>query len=173
MEHRYRIGAELYTIRPDRSGDTLRVHVDAEAVEIDDYRIDERYVTIRRATRIERYLYARLGRHIHVALEGRTFELIPAEEEAEAESNAGGFTPEVAAPMPGKVLQVLVAVGDRLEAGAALLVLEAMKMEQTVRTATAAVVRRVDVAAGAMVGPGQTLVVLEAVHDDDPAQETP
>jgi biotin carboxyl carrier protein len=166
MEHRYRIGADIHTLRPDRSGGMLRVHVDEGAVEIDDCRIDERYVTIRRGERTERYLYARAGRHIHIALAGASFELVPAEEEAEDAGAGGGFTPEVVAPMPGKVLEVLVDCGDRVQAGAPLLVLEAMKMEQTIRASAPALVRSISVEAGAMVGPGQALVVLEAVPDE-------
>lgn len=48
--------------------------------------------------------------------------------EPEEEDSTGGLT----APMPGKVLSVNVAVGDRVEAGQLLLVLEAMKMEHRV-----------------------------------------
>jgi 3-methylcrotonyl-CoA carboxylase alpha subunit len=68
--------------------------------------------------------------------------------------------------MPGKVLDVIAKVGDRLEAGAPLLLLEAMKMEQTIRTATPAIVAEIHVDNDAMVGPGQTLVTLEHVKSD-------
>jgi biotin carboxyl carrier protein len=68
--------------------------------------------------------------------------------------------------MPGKVLDVLVAAGDRVDAGAPLVLLEAMKMEQTVRSPADARVVQVKVKTDQMVGPGQILVVLEPVDTE-------
>jgi propionyl-CoA carboxylase alpha chain len=65
------------------------------------------------------------------------------------------------APMPGTVIEVLVAAGDRVEAGRDLLVMEAMKMEHRVRAPAAAVVAAVLVAPGDRVEAGQPLVRLE------------
>ena len=53
--------------------------------------------------------------------------------------------PEVTAPMPGKVLKILVAEGDSVEAGDALAVLEAMKMETTLYAESAATVKKIHV----------------------------
>ena len=55
------------------------------------------------------------------------------------------------APMPGRVLKVLVAEGDAVEAGQALVIVEAMKMENEVKARAAAVVDKVLVQAGATV----------------------
>jgi biotin carboxyl carrier protein len=63
--------------------------------------------------------------------------------------------------MPGKVIAVRVAVGQSVAAGDPLVALEAMKMETIVTADAAARVSEVLVDAGAMVEPGQTLVVLE------------
>lgn len=71
------------------------------------------------------------------------------------------------APMPGQVLKVLVAVGQRVSAGAALVVLEAMKMEQTLRASTAGVVEAVLVKPGDVVAPGDTLVEIKALTTDE------
>lgn len=68
----------------------------------------------------------------------------------------------LAAPMPGVVLEVLVAVGTRVNRGDPLLVLEAMKMRNTIRSPHDAVVVEVAVAAGQPVGPGDALVRLDA-----------
>lgn len=67
---------------------------------------------------------------------------------------------QVQAPMPGKVIAVLVAVGDRVEAGRGLVVVEAMKMQNEIPAPKSGVVKQVQVAAGDTVEHGQTLVVV-------------
>lgn len=64
------------------------------------------------------------------------------------------------APMPGLVLRILVAVGDRVAVGAPLLSLEAMKMENELRATAAGVVAAVHVVPGEAVEKGQVLLEL-------------
>ncbi|HJY73318.1 MAG TPA: biotin/lipoyl-containing protein, partial [Streptosporangiaceae bacterium] len=66
------------------------------------------------------------------------------------------------APMPGLVRRVLVEVGAVVTAGQPLLVLEAMKMEQTVAAPAAGVVAELRAKAGEQVAAGQVLAVVEA-----------
>jgi biotin carboxyl carrier protein len=65
--------------------------------------------------------------------------------------------------MPGQVLKVLVEVGQQVSSGDALVILEAMKMEQTLRAATDGVVEAVLVKQGDVVAPGDRLVEIAAV----------
>jgi pyruvate carboxylase subunit B len=74
-----------------------------------------------------------------------------------ANADAGGT---LKAPMPGLVLRVEVEVGQRVEAGAGLVVVEAMKMENELRAPGAGVVRTVHVAAGQAVERGAPLITL-------------
>ena len=67
----------------------------------------------------------------------------------------------VTAPMPGTVIRLLVAEGDRVEPRQPLLVLEAMKMETPLLSPYAAVVERVFVAEGDRVAGGALLIELE------------
>ena len=69
----------------------------------------------------------------------------------------GGLT----APMNGSIVRVLVEAGQSVEAGATLVVLEAMKMEHSIRAAEAGVVKAVYCAEGEMISEGTTLVELE------------
>jgi len=70
------------------------------------------------------------------------------------------------APMPGLVLRVLAEVGATVTAGQPLLVLEAMKMEQTVSAPADGVVAELRAKAGEQVSTGQILAVLEAPDDE-------
>jgi acetyl-CoA/propionyl-CoA carboxylase biotin carboxyl carrier protein len=72
---------------------------------------------------------------------------------------AGGGT--VSAPMQGTIVKVLVNAGEAVEPGQALLVLEAMKMENHINAELGGTVKEVRVAAGDNVGTGDVLVVIE------------
>jgi acetyl-CoA carboxylase biotin carboxylase subunit len=67
-------------------------------------------------------------------------------------------------PMPGQVLRIMVAEGQKVKPGDALVALEAMKMEQTIKAATEGVVRAILVRPGEMVAPGQMLVEIQATE---------
>ncbi|WP_272889182.1 acetyl/propionyl/methylcrotonyl-CoA carboxylase subunit alpha [Stutzerimonas stutzeri] len=74
-----------------------------------------------------------------------------------SQQHHGGLT----APMNGSIVRVLVEAGQSVEAGATLVVLEAMKMEHSIRAAEAGVVKAVYCAEGDMISEGTTLVELE------------
>jgi biotin carboxyl carrier protein len=67
---------------------------------------------------------------------------------------------EILAPMPGKVVRVLAAVGDAVEAGQGLLVVEAMKMQNEIRSPKSGKVERLLVKEGQSVNAGQALCVV-------------
>lgn len=67
----------------------------------------------------------------------------------------------MAAPMPATVVRVAVAPGDRVGTGAPVVVLEAMKMELTVRASKDGVVRAVHCSVGDLVTPGTALVEID------------
>jgi acetyl-CoA/propionyl-CoA carboxylase biotin carboxyl carrier protein len=67
---------------------------------------------------------------------------------------------EVAVPMQGTIVKVLVEVGQEVEAGQAVVVLEAMKMENQITAERAGTVKDVKVAAGDTVGSGDVVVVI-------------
>ena len=68
---------------------------------------------------------------------------------------------QLTAPMPGKVVRVMVKAGDAVEAGAGLLVVEAMKMQNEIKSPKKGTVRKILVAAGSAVNAGDVLAVVE------------
>ena len=78
-----------------------------------------------------------------------------------APGSSGGEQSTLTAPMPGTVIKVLAAPGDKVDHRQTLLVLEAMKMETPVVSPYAAVVRAIHVAEGDRVAGGAVLVELE------------
>jgi 3-methylcrotonyl-CoA carboxylase alpha subunit len=147
----------------ERSGDSVRARVDEQEIELHSSHVDERQIRLVTTDgRHHRIVYAKREGHTYVAARGAAIELAPhADTAADDNGASGGFTPEIVAPMPGKVLEVLVAAGDEVAHDAPLIRMEAMKMEQTIRAVAPARVCEVRVKAGAMVGPGAVLLVLD------------
>jgi len=73
----------------------------------------------------------------------------------------GSGRQNITAPMPGKVIRVLVQKGESVAAGQGLVVVEAMKMQNELKATRAGRVQEVRIQAGGTVGAGDTLVVLE------------
>jgi biotin carboxyl carrier protein len=68
---------------------------------------------------------------------------------------------QVSAPMPGKVVDILVEEGQEVQEGEGLLVVEAMKMENELKSPKTGVVRRLTATLGAAVESGVVLCVIE------------
>jgi 3-methylcrotonyl-CoA carboxylase alpha subunit len=100
------------------------------------------------------------GEKRHVFFEGRAypFARVDPSQGAGQGDDAGG---RLTAPMPGKVIALLAEAGKRVEKGAPLLVLEAMKMEHTIKAPRAGVVKAFRFDAGDQVSEGVELVELE------------
>jgi len=67
---------------------------------------------------------------------------------------------QVVAPMPGKVVRLLVQAGDRVDAGQGLLVVEAMKMQNEIRSPKGGMVERLNVKEGQPVNAGEVLCIV-------------
>jgi 3-methylcrotonyl-CoA carboxylase alpha subunit len=90
---------------------------------------------------------------------GRVFVIGTSAPDADAPEGGSGH---ITAPMPGRVLAVFVKPGDKVEAGARLLVLEAMKMENRMTSPISGTVAKVGVAEGDQVAEGTLLVEIES-----------
>jgi len=127
------------TVSGERAGETLRAWLGDRAV----------------AARV-----IRSGRMIDIfqGVERHTFELHdPGLHELEASGGDGGL----AAPMPGKIIAVLVEPGAMVEKGAPLLILEAMKMEHTIKAPAGGTVRELLYGVGEQVEEGAELIAFE------------
>jgi glutaconyl-CoA/methylmalonyl-CoA decarboxylase subunit gamma len=107
-----------------------------------------------------------------VAVGPSTFEFSAVEEGARRHGR-GLAAPEVTAPMPGKVLKVMVSEGETVEAGQALVVIEAMKMETTLAAESPAMIKRIRVSAGQMVDHGAVLIELSPAADSSARESDP
>ncbi|MEG1774569.1 MAG: biotin/lipoyl-containing protein [Oscillospiraceae bacterium] len=66
----------------------------------------------------------------------------------------------ISAPMPGTILKILVTAGQQVKRGDAVLVLEAMKMENEIYAAEAGTIKQITTTVGAAVSSGDVLIVM-------------
>ena len=142
------------TSAPDRDGETVEVPAGVSVVSFDDASICLEADGVRHRTSVVRWSDRVTVSSIDAEV---TFTVVPLFPTASAEKDAGGAV----APMPGKVIEVSVAVGDAITAGDSLVVMEAMKMEHRLTATEGGVVADVRVAVGDQVDADETLVVIE------------
>ena len=109
-------------------------------------------------------LAARLGSTLWLHLDGETFSVELSTGGARRRGKAASATANphiLSAPMPGKIIKLMAKVGQQVAPGEVVLVMEAMKMEYTLKAQTAAVVEAIDCEPGQQVVLGQILVKLE------------
>lgn len=102
---------------------------------------------------------------MHVALRGRRYAAEVRDPRAfrgrRVAAEAGAEPVRLVAPMPGKVVRVLKAEGAPVEAGEGVVVVEAMKMQNEIRSPRKGVVKKILAAAGVAVNAGEGLAVVE------------
>ena len=99
-----------------------------------------------------------------VVIDGYRFEMDvrdPRRWSRKAAARGGEGVQTVMAPMPGKVVRVLVAPGDTVAAGQGLLVVEAMKMQNEMKASRAGRILSVTVKEGATVAAGEVMATIE------------
>jgi biotin carboxyl carrier protein len=114
---------------------------------------------VRIGRRAARVFSMRQRGSIWVAAGPAQFEFIPVETRSLRRAH-GLATPEITAPMPGKVVKLPVTEGQQVETGDVLVVLEAMKMETSLHAESPAVVKQIRAGVGQMVDHGAVLLVL-------------
>lgn len=101
----------------------------------------------------------------HVDIDGRSYHLSP-QRKSLGGNSSGEEDGQLKSPMPGKVIQVLVNEGQEVKAGDALLVMEAMKMEHTIKAPTDSTVEKVFFAPGDLVDGDVELLSLSSAMKD-------
>jgi biotin carboxyl carrier protein len=168
MKFRTASGAQTFDVEIlSRDGASLRLRIDGEEITAEIEPFAGGGALVRSRGRSLRVHAARRRNSILVTVGPALFDLIPVEGRS-ARGAHGLAAPEVTAPMPGKVLKVIVAQGDAVAAGQPLLVLEAMKMETTLYAESDAIVKKVHAAPGTMVDHGAVLLELSPADSSKP-----
>ena len=152
-------GERAHPVRLRFAGSGLRLAIGGKEASFSGEALPDGAFSLRLDGRVFKARAVRDGSDWHVFSSGgyRRLTLEEALHGEELDARLGSL----AAPMPGKVIQVLSRPGDAVKKGQALLILEAMKMEHTICAPADGVVKEVHFAPGEQVLEGAELITLE------------
>lgn len=135
--------------------------VEWEAIETDGVEVFENgdRMTVRDGDGSHSALVVKQGEATFISFGGQVFEVLK-KTRGRAGGGGGVGDGETRAPMPGQIVDLVIAEGDVVTAGQKVVVLEAMKMQQGLVAGMDGVVKEVKVAVGDQVTDGQVLVVV-------------
>ena len=126
---------------------TYRLLIDKKYYDISTVNIDSEKI----AVTIEGYTYEAL---VRTALQERATEVIE-------ETGSAHHTKEVKAPMPGMILKIKKHPGDTINIGESIIILEAMKMENDIKSPSSGIIKEIFVNEGTPVDKGAKLFSIE------------
>ena len=151
-------GAE-HLVRLHFRNDGLSVAIGKRSYALSGERLADGSLLLRLDGAVFKARAVRAGPEWQVFCEGASHRLALRPELEVRDDDAGAGS--LAAPMPGKVIQVMTRAGARVARGEALLILEAMKMEHTITAPADGVVKEIHYGAGEQVLEGAELISLE------------
>jgi biotin carboxyl carrier protein len=175
MQYEIEVGGRRRQVLVTRSGDTFAVSVDGHTRDVDAARIDAGSLSLLVDTVSPEGTGARSGSELSIVADPATGQYIVhvgavpiavtlngrGRWNRKENASAGSGPQRIAAPMPGKIVRVLVQGGDRVSARQPVVVVEAMKMENELRASRDGTVAEIHVREGMSVDAGALLLVIQ------------
>ena len=169
MRYEIEVGGRLRQVAVERAGDGFAVELDGRTCRVDASRVDAHTLSLILDNEVD----SRTGSEVTI-VPGRsagqfTIQIgaLPIAVTVNGRRRVGASNPaaagpqRIAAPMPGKIVRVLVRPGDAVTARQPLVVVEAMKMENELRASRDGTVAEVHVREGLSVEAGAPLIVIQ------------
>jgi len=144
---------------------TLVVRERGRVLEAEVKRISGNELQFRFGGRSVRAYLARAGERTYVTVDGRAFVVSESRPDTvrpgEGDERSAETNLRVRSPMPGKVTKIAVAEGEEVRKNQTLVIVEAMKMENEIKTSIDGVVKKIHVAVGDRVDAEKTIIEIE------------
>lgn len=154
---------ETITVQPWQN--RLQVFLRNQSVDVDVAKISENVYSLIFNGHSHHAVISVVDEALEIVVDGIRFQatiLDPKRLHADASSSANLTGPSpVLAPMPGKIVRVLVAAGDSVKEGQGVVVIEAMKMQNELKAKKAGIVEEVNVVENQTVNAGDSLLVVQ------------
>lgn len=165
MEFEFLVNNRLYTVSLEKRESQYRVSDGEGSYEADIQQISPHCISIFAKGQTCLVYFAREKESLHVCLDGHHFMVQESLRAGESIQSDSDRSPEemliVKSPMPGKVIKIDVFEGDQVRKNQTLAVVEAMKMENEIKSSIEGSVKKIFVSTGDLVDVDKPLIELE------------
>lgn len=168
MEQEFLYNGNVIPVSVERSnsdsGEHFKATVEGVSYDFAASRISPNELVLNIGGSIRRIFVAAIGEKIVVHNDGHVleFEKVSADRKTfSKDALEFGAKDQVSTPMPGKIVKILVAEGDKIKARQPLVIVESMKMENEIKSPTDGTVKSIHFSPGDLVGTGQAIIKIE------------
>jgi len=168
MEHDFIIDKEPRSIKCEVKDKNVKATVDEERLEFNFSLPGENRMSLLNEANGYDIYYLKTRDAIHVFVRGEKYVVNIKDSGADFDVEAGGVGANglIETPMPGTIIKFLVEEGERVEAEQGLVIVEAMKMENEIRSPIPAIVKKINFRPGDAVDIGQSIIDLEKIEEE-------
>jgi biotin carboxyl carrier protein len=165
MEFEYKSGDVLHSVSIEKKEGTYILNVGEDTITISLRQLLSNFMSLDIDGKTTKIYFARSDGKIYIFINGHQYEIVDIYRESQSnvskEHLLVGDESEICAPMPGKVLKLFVKEGDEIEVKQKLVIVEAMKMENSINASRKGKVKRINFKEGDLVDTGQPIIELE------------
>jgi biotin carboxyl carrier protein len=169
MDLQFNINQETYKIEIDSKDGKFLVKLGAKQYHVDSQPISQNCLSLLVDGKAYTVFVAEEKTKRYISVEGEQFCIEEAKSEAETRSVAEAATlkgiPTISSPMPGKIVKILVREGDKVRKGQGLVIVEAMKMENEIRSPGAGMVKKINFKEGNLVDTADPIIELDTEEE--------
>ena len=169
MEFEFSIEEQTHKLQVDHKNGKYLVKLGDKQYNVDSQPISENCLSLLVDGKAYTVFIAEDEGKKYISLQGEQFCVEEAKAETEARSLAESDTlkgvPTISSPMPGKIVKILVGEGDGVEKGQGLVIVEAMKMENEIRSASTGIVKKINFKEGDLVDAAELIIELESEEE--------
>ncbi len=160
------LGSEKHEIQLDKNDKGLyQIQLGEEEITVESQRVESDVWSLIIDNKSYEATVQQVKGKLRITLNGATWDIDVVDPRRRRSKGGAGGAVEgkqvVTSPMPGRVVKIEVAVGDKVEAGQGVVIVEAMKMENELEAEGAGIVKEIKCEAGQAVEDGQVLIVIE------------
>lgn len=151
------------TVNNNNPDGGYEITLDGDPIELQVSHLHPNSLTLRMGNRLTTVYIAKQDSKFFVHIDGKSIELTVPDAKQKKYSKEGmefGAKDEITTPMPGKIVRLLVKVGDIVKPGQPLVIVESMKMENEIKSFMEGTVKAISFKPGDLVNPGQTIIKL-------------
>lgn len=160
------IGGDDHQLDVRSDGDSVYANVDGREYELEASEVEPNVYLFKNKGRVYQVsVTQKPGASVQATVDGKSFEVDIIDPKrlrgARSDHEHSGGHAEIKTAMPGKVVRIVAEVGQAVEKGSSVIVVEAMKMQNEMKSPIDGIVKEIKVNEGSTVNAGEVLVVIE------------